>query len=302
MFNIGQRVGILNLLEKKIDNGRVYFKCFCDCGKIVWKSSTTLYHQKGKAHHIFSCGCRHGKKKAENKKWTGHDVIHGVTLRGIEYGARVRNIKYDLAPQDLISIYKSQNGRCYFSGVEIVFGGRNKTTASLDRLDSNGHYNVNNCVWVHKTINLMKRKMSKDDFVKLCKSVEAPVLGGCGEITVKQHPKSFRGFGNIYSDLYIQFKNAATRRDKEFPISIHQVWDLYVSQNGCCALTGIPLTLTAFSRGRPTASLTRIDGNKPYALDNMAFVHKDITKNFKMVCKTFSEIKQWCGLISENSK
>ena len=44
-------------------------------------------------------------------------------------------------------------------------------TASIDRIDSNKGYIEDNVVWVHKDINIMKNKFSKEYFLMLCKKI-----------------------------------------------------------------------------------------------------------------------------------
>lgn len=44
-------------------------------------------------------------------------------------------------------------------------------TASLDRIDSNGDYTIENVQWVHKDINLMKMNLPEDRFVTWCHKV-----------------------------------------------------------------------------------------------------------------------------------
>ena len=47
----------------------------------------------------------------------------------------------------------------------------NNNTASLDRINSNIGYVVNNIQWVYKDINYMKFKLSNDKFIYYCKLI-----------------------------------------------------------------------------------------------------------------------------------
>ena len=45
------------------------------------------------------------------------------------------------------------------------------STASLDRIDSNGSYSIDNCQWVHKDINVMKLEFTVKHFQYICAAV-----------------------------------------------------------------------------------------------------------------------------------
>ena len=44
-------------------------------------------------------------------------------------------------------------------------------TASLDRIDSNKGYTIDNVQWVHKDINKMKMDLEEDVFIDNCKLI-----------------------------------------------------------------------------------------------------------------------------------
>ncbi len=48
---------------------------------------------------------------------------------------------------------------------------RGEYTASLDRIDSRGHYEVGNVQWIHKDLNIMKNSYDANYFIDMCKSV-----------------------------------------------------------------------------------------------------------------------------------
>jgi hypothetical protein len=92
-----------------------------------------------------------------------------------------------------------------------------------------------------------------------------------------------------------------SRKNMEVDISKEYVFDLFLKQNGKCALSGLPITLPKRWRERlQTASLDRIDNNLGYVMGNVQWVHKhvNVMKN-KFPQEMFLYI---CGLISNNSK
>jgi hypothetical protein len=78
-------------------------------------------------------------------------------------------------------------------------------------------------------------------------------------------------------------KNARRRRakavvDGNCNLTIQYLQDLYDSQDGCCAITGLPIFFSRSSANKEvylgTCSLDRIDGSVGYMKGNVRFVHK----------------------------
>lgn len=89
------------------------------------------------------------------------------------------NKKY-LCEFDFDSAYRlllNQNFCCQLTGLPLYLAQTRKEmsdkliTASLDRIDSNQHYKLENVQWVHKDINWMKRSLSMSDFISICNKV-----------------------------------------------------------------------------------------------------------------------------------
>ena len=75
-------------------------------------------------------------------------------------------------------LFENQEHRCALSGLLLNFpkdrnphGG----TASLDRIDSDGDYTLDNVQWVHKDINKLKNAFNQSYFIELCKAVASKV-------------------------------------------------------------------------------------------------------------------------------
>ena len=69
----------------------------------------------------------------------------------------------------------------------------------------------------------------------------------------------------------------ATVRNFGFNITKKQAWDIFISQKGRCALTGVALTFEDVSN-LGTASLDRIDSLQGYHVANLQWVHKEINR------------------------
>jgi hypothetical protein len=114
-------------------------------------------------------------------------------------------------------------------------------------------------------------------------------------------------------------RSGAAHRGLEFDVTIEECWNLFLIQNGKCAISGIPLVLLAqrrpmrkqpesesggvdgsgrIKRGstKQTASLDRIDSTKGYVLNNIQWVHKTI--NRMKMDMTDSQFVEFCTIVA----
>ena len=154
------------------------WKCACECGNLVEKSTGNLTAKKRSSWH---CGCTEIKSPTgkENHAWTGYEEISGAFWDHVRKGATTRNLAFDISKEDVWEIFTKQNKKCALSGLPLTFGTnfrRNKknkieTTASIDRIDSSIGYIKTNIQITHKYINMMKGVHSNKYFVELCSMV-----------------------------------------------------------------------------------------------------------------------------------
>lgn len=89
----------------------------------------------------------------------------------------------------------------------------------------------------------------------------------------------FKGYKEISGVHFSRIKRQAKSRNKSFNVTLPQIWDLFISQNRKCALSGVELFADMNPMNKEsTASLDRIDSSKGYTLDNIQWVHKDINR------------------------
>lgn len=205
-------------------------------------------------------------------------------------------------------MYLKQNRKCAISGLDIGFASiqRGKiysaeTTASLDRIDSDGDYVSENVQWVHKDINKMKGKLDQVEFVQMCRIISA--YRRCQEnIHVSNEEPSVNGItipSAQYRRVIRQAKERGIYYDKKLKKKI--LFDIYLKQSKKCALSGLDICFAkntfGSTHGETTASLDRIDGLKGYIMSNIQWVHKkvNIMKNnlteerFVELCKMVSD-------------
>jgi hypothetical protein len=172
----GYKSGKLTVVEVTNNgkHGGKYWLCKCDCGKYKKVRSSEL-----QAKTIRSCGCL----RKENGSWNNKNYqdISGSYWRSLKSGAISRKIPFEINIKDIWKLFQQQDGLCALSGIKLTHkkycykeNGKDiwdNGTASLDRIDSNKGYVKNNIQWVHRTINYMKRNLSEDEFINLCKKV-----------------------------------------------------------------------------------------------------------------------------------
>nr|QBK93354.1 MAG: hypothetical protein LCPAC404_00580 [Pithovirus LCPAC404] len=108
-------------------------------------------------------------------------------LESAKYRAKfcAKNIKFDLTPTQIFNMYEAQKGECNISGRKLtsnikklavntsrsVYREENYMNLSIDRIDSSGDYTIDNVQLVCSCINIMKKEMSQDIFMKFCKAI-----------------------------------------------------------------------------------------------------------------------------------
>lgn len=100
--------------------------------------------------------------------------------------------------------------------------------------------------------------------------------GGLFHRTGANHIR-WTGCGEISGRYICDLKKHAKQRMLKFTVSKDFLWNQFLKQNKCCALTGRHLTFcNGVKKYDTTASLDRIDSLKGYVEGNVQWVHKDI--------------------------
>lgn len=150
----------------------------CKCGTEVVRYLSSL--QRGKSKSCQPCAARkmHHKRRVDTEK-RELDSIPAWLYHHARKGADQRSIGFHVTREELTELYQAQDQLCALSGVRLVvkpchnrYGLRQSdTTASLDRIDSDGDYTLGNVQWVHKAVNMMKQGLSVEEFRQWCARV-----------------------------------------------------------------------------------------------------------------------------------
>lgn len=92
--------------------------------------------------------------------------------------------------------------------------------------------------------------------------------------------------GELNLTRYTHFKTSALKRGYEFNVSIEYLWNLFISQNRKCAITGDDIPDFRL------ASLDRIDSNKGYIEGNVQWVTKQA--NLSKHIMSMNELYEFC--------
>lgn len=166
IFKIGDIVGELTIIERDENfinkNGKKpKYICKCSCGNIS-SIFTHIIHKRQK--------CRKCLIKTLDKytKYEGYKYITGTIFNNIVSAARQRSLEVCVTPQFLYNLFENQFGICALTGVDIFISNnpnKVRSTASLDRIDSNQNYTENNVQWVHKVVNRIKGSLAEDNLL-----------------------------------------------------------------------------------------------------------------------------------------
>lgn len=111
-------------------------------------------------------------KKIKKKTSYKNENISHITWNSLINGAKRRRLEVSITKNDVWDLYITQNMKCALSGRELLLHKKSDTiTASVDRIDSNKGYIIDNIQIVHKEINKSKQDMTDLNFYILCKDV-----------------------------------------------------------------------------------------------------------------------------------
>lgn len=163
-----ERLVVLKRSKRKGKRGETYWWCRCDCGTAKEILGTSLNHDRTK-----SCGCLGIEKRRQANSKDDKSVATNLLYLKYKDQAKRRNILFNLSQEEFKSlIFKN----CYFCGEppSNVFANYRKNNQAghqpvlyngIDRLDSDGDYEIDNCVTCCSVCNYGKRQMSEQQFL-----------------------------------------------------------------------------------------------------------------------------------------
>ena len=170
---------------------KLYFrrrgKCFCQhCGVEFEKPLSEIKRNEKLNRPNFCSRTCVGKNNCKNlgdrlgdyKQIMGYNR-HGDDFTKFRYHYRnmsKRKHEVDITIEDLRVQWEEQNGKCPYTGVQLILSTYKKIyknpiySASVDRKDSRKGYVKGNIIWISRVANWMKNDMSEEmvnDFINL---------------------------------------------------------------------------------------------------------------------------------------
>lgn len=120
---------------------------------------------------------RANKEKCKAQQNKQNHTLNGklvVLITTSRYRSKLKGFEHSIDSSYLKQIYSEQNGLCAISGIEMTIRGKNHAadspySISLDRIDPNKGYIPGNVWLVCTGVNLMKSRLSMDQFIDFCK-------------------------------------------------------------------------------------------------------------------------------------
>ena len=113
----------------------------------------------------------HSCEKERYKRRCGIGDLHGFLNYKLKQSYRRTSIINTLTFDDLLDLYNKQNGKCFYSGREMVFENNNNYSLSLDRISSSIGYHKDNVVLCCRIVNYMKQEYDVNLFYEICKDI-----------------------------------------------------------------------------------------------------------------------------------
>ena len=172
---IGSIVGSLKVVSEKFSiNGVSHHVCECSCGVTKPFKRWTLNNSK-----IKSCGCKNPTRfRGECVGDLSKSYFTSFKRNRAKKG---KVFSKEFTMEFLWQLFLDQDKKCAISGIDISLSKKWSSeqsgklsisqTASIDRIDNNKDYTIDNIQWVHKDVNYMKSSMSMSRFVNICRMI-----------------------------------------------------------------------------------------------------------------------------------
>jgi hypothetical protein len=157
--------------------GRNKGKCECNvCGE----TSPVMFY-RGRKNKCKGCISNESKLKYLNmgdksdyikkqKEWRSENVLH-FRVESAKHRSKRHNLVFELTDDIVKNKIDTQGGVCYISKQPLSYKENDWNSISLDRLDSNLGYTVDNTIVVTKFVNISKNNLSLDEYINLIKLV-----------------------------------------------------------------------------------------------------------------------------------
>lgn len=159
---------IHQFLIKIIYNTNMVWRVFDGENIICSRCSVSQISTNFRHNRSICLKCRHEENNMYVNRSIEDFINRSVVVRRSD--AKKRNIPFEITTDYMIKQYNNQQGKCFYTDVEMTWGygkGRLSTALSLDKIIPELGYVPGNCVYCIDIVNMFKKNLSLDELEKL---------------------------------------------------------------------------------------------------------------------------------------
>lgn len=157
------------------------FRCLRDLPQAQFGqvNSITAIHRGASLFHPLCWLCRKQAESqfAKHRLYTPalHRFVHQL-MTSVRSGASARGILVAINDDDVLGLYMKQEGRCAITGETMTYRrgtrqAKERHAVSVDRVNSQRNYTIDNIHLVCRIVNLMKSDMPLEEFGWWCQRI-----------------------------------------------------------------------------------------------------------------------------------
>nr|DAE03160.1 MAG TPA: restriction endonuclease [Podoviridae sp. ctU7u6] len=147
----------------------------------MYKSADEFFHVAHNKHRKeISYMCKECKKRVRKEKVNelsdAESLLETMKIRlnDARNRAKKKNLYFDLTLDNLMNLWTQQKGKCALTGFDMTYRyvcNKYKYSVSLDRINPEKGYTLNNLQLVCHAANMMKGTFSEDELLKFCNAI-----------------------------------------------------------------------------------------------------------------------------------
>lgn len=137
------------------------------CARCLEEKQLKDFYTVKKAPDAYCKQCRGSVDKANRALSPRRQLV--CLLGAARTRAKNKGRAYTVNIDDLVALWEAQQGRCWYTGVDLVYdGNRSSEALSIERVDSNKGYTKENVVLCCLAVNEMKSNRTVPEFLEWC--------------------------------------------------------------------------------------------------------------------------------------
>ena len=203
---------------------------------------------------------------------------------------RIEESKLSITQEQVETLVSKQNNKCVYTNKELIWEYNNNDKPSIDRINSNKGYTIDNIQLVTKIVNQMKSDLNENSFLEIIKniynySIKKSMLDT--QIQYVNSQLSLKKTDDFVKEILKRCITSSKKRHhgnymKEISINEEDIYTVLKKQNNTCIYSGVPL-LWYMGREKPLnkLSIDRKDSSIGYHKDNIQFTtyYVNVMKN-----------------------